>query len=58
VDWGDGTIETFVLDRDNPKLKTAHRYLSAGQFTVKLTVFDADGGQNEETRIVTVDDLK
>lgn len=50
IDWGDGFVEDIALVQENlppavaGKISAAHRYAKIGNYVVKLTVMDDDGG--------------
>jgi PKD repeat protein/methionine-rich copper-binding protein CopC len=67
VDWGDGTaVDSGAATVDalgSPGIPTsgsfngAHTYADNGTYTVKVTVFDDDGGQHQRTLTVTVNNV-
>jgi PKD repeat protein/methionine-rich copper-binding protein CopC len=67
VDWGDGTtVDSGAATVDqvgSPGTTTkgsfdaSHTYADNGVYTVKVTVFDDDGGQHERTFTVTVNNI-
>jgi protocatechuate 3,4-dioxygenase beta subunit len=52
VAWGDGTVTP--VDPENRAFSTAHRYTSAGTYTVSVQVCDDDGGCATVTESVEV----
>ncbi|MAE66819.1 MAG: hypothetical protein CMJ18_21380, partial [Phycisphaeraceae bacterium] len=65
IDWGDGTSE-FPVDEllvsgagdlDLFSFAVNHVYADDGQYTVTVTVTDDDGGSDQETLTVTVDNV-
>jgi hypothetical protein len=50
VDWGDGSApQLFVCPSDPSTLSLTHRYAQDGQFNVKVSLTDEDGGIPSET---------
>ena len=52
VDWGDGYQSAATITQSpggGGTLNATHRYLSAGKFTIKVTLADDDGGSAELT---------
>jgi PKD repeat protein len=52
VDWGDGTVETGMVDAGT--VSGSHAFTSAGVYSVTVTLTDDDGGESEQTFTVTV----
>lgn len=47
-DWGDNTTTDYELDIGNRNVTGFHQYNKTGVFTVMLTVFDDDGGNDSK----------
>jgi hypothetical protein len=55
VDWGDGSAtETHFYPAGTPGFDVRHRFRKPGQYRVKLTLFDDDGGRSESQLFVKV----
>ena len=61
IDWGDGTLETAVVDsaasggRQVGTAMGSHIYTSGGHFTTRVIVTDDDGGSSSDSLMVSVD---
>ena len=54
VDWGDGTVETLIVDQSADTLAGSHTYADGGVYTVTVTVDDGNGGSDTETTTAVV----
>lgn len=53
IDWGDGTSEELLIDAP-AKTNVEHVYVASGDYTIQVTVLDADGVQSDTTHDVTI----
>ncbi|MGH7569727.1 MAG: PKD domain-containing protein [Gemmatimonadales bacterium] len=57
IDWGDGTpTESGSTSTLGGPIRTSHTFTAYGQYTVRLTVTDKDGGAGSDQTVVTVPD--
>ena len=56
VAWGDGQTSSGVTTTLGGPIAASHSYAAAGQFTVRVTVTDKDGGAAFDDAVVTVTD--
>ena len=53
IDWGDGTVETFAVDSNEPSdvgtFAEDHVYAEGGFFDITVTVDDGNGGTDTQT---------
>jgi autotransporter-associated beta strand protein len=54
VDWGDGSEPETHTNIGRDEFRVPHQYLTAGQFTVRVTWRDANGEGNSQTLTVNV----
>lgn len=57
IDWGDGSVpEAGVVDqsRGSGTLRGIHQYFVPGDYTIRVTVVDNDGGEGSDSLIRTV----
>ncbi len=54
INWGDGTVETGVIDIIGGTVGGSHAYTTEGTYSVTVTVLDDDGGIGSATMAVTV----
>ncbi len=54
IEWGDGVIETGLVDMAAGTIVGSHAYVADGEFTVTVSVFDGDGGVASSSIQVTV----
>jgi PKD repeat protein len=54
ISWGDGSSETGRTSRQSDPITATHLYLLPGQYRVRVTVTDKDGGSGSDELIVTV----
>jgi hypothetical protein len=53
IDWGDGTPNTAIDPAASP-IGLSHRYANPGQYMIRVTVTDDDGGSASDTVEITV----
>ncbi|MBN1146604.1 MAG: CSLREA domain-containing protein [Anaerolineales bacterium] len=54
IDWGDGNITAGVVDALNGLVGGSHAYAAPGAYTLVLTIYDDDGGEDALTIQVEV----
>jgi PKD repeat protein len=54
IDWADGTPDAGTVHSTSTPIAGAHRYLTAGHYTVTLSVTDKDGGKGSQSVAVEI----
>ncbi len=57
IDWGDGTVEAGDVDPATRRVSGIHQYVQDGDYTVRVTVSDGDGGQTSAEFVVQVSNV-
>jgi phosphodiesterase/alkaline phosphatase D-like protein/outer membrane lipoprotein-sorting protein len=54
LDWGNGTTGTGSADQQSEQITGSHSYAAPGEYVVRVTVMDKDGGTGSAQAVVTV----
>ena len=54
IDWGDGESDTGSRTNQSSAVTASHTFASAGEYTVRVTVTDKDGGAGSDQLAATV----
>lgn len=54
IDWGDGATTTGTTSSQSGAITASHLYLLPGQYRVRVTVTDKDGGAGSDELIITI----